>query len=128
MATGEGLGSPVSPDPGPGDFPGMGAATSTGGPAIRPDPGNEEQQGDAEGGGGPILKGPGMEPPGSPREMARGKTCRVLFTGRGYATWEEGIQKTVEELNPGQALAEIGEIVNNHGHQGLALYIDEIGW
>jgi len=83
---------------------------------------SERRSGAGHGGAAkePILGGPETELPVSPRGMARVKMCRVLFAGRGYATWEEEIQKTVEELNPGRAMAEIA----NHGYQGSALYLD----
>jgi len=128
MTSREGLESPISPGSPPGDSPEEGAAAAASTPEVRLDPAKGDREQDTEKDKGaakePIPGGPATEPPVFPGRMARGKTCRVLFASRGYATWEEEIQKTVEGLNPRQAMAEIEETIANHRYHVSVRYLD----
>jgi len=91
MATGGGLVSPLSPGPGPGGSLDLGAGASLGDPVIGPVPVYREQGPDpeavGEAGGEHILGRPETALPDLPRGGARGRACRVLFAGRGCATY-----------------------------------------
>jgi len=134
MASGEGLGSPVSPETPPEGSPEEAAAAAaqtpdgSGTPEVRHDPAKGDQEQDTEKDKGaakePVPGGSATESQVPPGKMARGKTCRILFAGRGYATWDELVQKTIQELNPRQAMAGIEETIAEQGYHVSEWYLD----
>jgi len=80
----------------------------------------EEGKGEAK---EPEPGSSGMESQVLPRQMARGKTCRIMFASNGYTTWDEEIRKALRALNPEQTEKEIETEISDQGFHVSTRYL-----
>jgi len=64
-----------------------------------------------------------MESQGSLGHRDRGRTCRILFAGKGYATWDAAVRQIILGLNPGKTAKDIEEGINKAGGYTSAQFL-----